>query len=178
MAGQGRVVRHDDMVADLAVMRDVSAHHEQAAVANAGHHAAAFGAGIHRHVFADRVMAADHETRFLAAVFQILGLEADRGEGEDARLFADRCAPVDDDMGDEGDTRPEHDLPTDDAVRTDRDILGQCRPRRDDRGGVDLRHRLPNRRGSWRRRSPRPSIGRPLRRGPRTSRHCRGCAAW
>src|SRR5204863_166678 len=74
--------------------------------------------------------------------------------------------------------RREHDLLADDAVRTDRDILGQCRPRRDDRGGVDLRHRLPNRRGSWRRRSPRPSIGRPPRRGPRTSRHCRGCAAW
>src|SRR5207302_6573917 len=113
MAGQSRVVRHDDMVANLAIMCDVGADHEQPVLANAGHHAAAFGAGIHRHVFADRVVTADHETRFLAAVFQILGLEADRGEGEDARLFADRCAPVDDDMRDEGDSRPEHDLPTD-----------------------------------------------------------------
>ena len=52
------------------------ADHEQAIVADARHHAAAFGAGVHRHVFADRVVAADHQRRRLALVFEVLRLDA------------------------------------------------------------------------------------------------------
>ena len=41
VARQRRVVRHDDVVADLAIMRDMRADHEQAVIADARHHAAA-----------------------------------------------------------------------------------------------------------------------------------------
>ena len=98
MAAERRVVDQDDVVADLAVMRDMRADHEQAIVADPGDHAAALGAGVHRHVLADRVVAADLERRRLALVFQILRLEPDRGERKDSRPLADRRAPVDHDM--------------------------------------------------------------------------------
>src|SRR5262249_58058066 len=61
VTAQGCVVGHDDMVADLAVMRDVRPHHEQAVVADTSHHPATDRAGIHSHVFADPVIAPDNE---------------------------------------------------------------------------------------------------------------------
>ncbi len=61
MAGQSRVVGHDHVIADLAVMRHMGANHKQAIVADAGDQPAAGGAGIDRHIFADRVAAADRE---------------------------------------------------------------------------------------------------------------------
>ena len=93
VAGQGRVVGHDDVIAEQAVMRDMGADHEQAVVADPGHHAAALGAGVDGHMFADDVVAADDQARCLALVFQVLRLVADGGEGKDARALADaRCA--------------------------------------------------------------------------------------
>ena len=35
----------------------------------------------------------------------------------------------------------EHDMLADDAIRPDHDVVGQARARRDDRGGMDFRHR-------------------------------------
>ena len=82
MSGQGRVVGHDHMVGDLAVMRDMGADHKQAVVADPGNHAAAGRPGVHCHVFADDVAAADDERGFFAAVFEVLRLLPDRGERE------------------------------------------------------------------------------------------------
>jgi hypothetical protein len=56
-------------MADLAVMSDVRADHEQTIVAYPCYHTAAFGAGVHRHVFSDRVVASDHELRLLTPIF-------------------------------------------------------------------------------------------------------------
>ena len=72
MAAERRVVGHDDVVADLAVMRDMRPDHEQAIVADPGDHAAAGGAGVHRHMLADRVVAADVERDVSPSIFQIL----------------------------------------------------------------------------------------------------------
>ena len=52
--------------------------------------AAAFGARVHRHMLADQAVLADDEPDRLAAVLEILGLMADRGEREDARARPDR----------------------------------------------------------------------------------------
>src|SRR5260221_7553984 len=105
VAGERRVVDHDDIVADLAVMRDMGADHEQAAVADPRHHAAARRAGIHRHVLADDVVAADDERGFLAVVFEILRLVADRREGEDPGIGADRRSAGDNALGSQLDAR-------------------------------------------------------------------------
>src|SRR6516225_1372438 len=80
MTRERRVVRHDNVVADLAVMGDVGADHEQAVIADPGDHSSACGARVHRHVFADRVVATDDKFRFLAPVLEVLRFKPDRGE--------------------------------------------------------------------------------------------------
>src|SRR5437764_14030051 len=109
MAGECRVVGHDNTVADLAVMSDVGTDHKKAAVADPGDHAAAFGSGVYCHIFADRVVAPDHEFRLLAAIFQILRLEPDRGERKQAGTLSDRCSPIYHDVRAERDMRAAED---------------------------------------------------------------------
>src|SRR5579859_3638725 len=103
MTGQLGIVRHHYPIANLTVVSDVNPDHEQRRVADAGHHAPAGRARVHHHVFADRVVAADLEERFLAAVFEVLRLEADRGEGKDARPDPDRRSTINDDVGAQAD---------------------------------------------------------------------------
>ncbi len=61
MAGERRIVRHDDVAAYLAIMRDMGPDHEQASVTHPRHHAAAHGAGVHRYMLANDVVATDDE---------------------------------------------------------------------------------------------------------------------
>ena len=89
MARQHHVVGEDDVVADLAVVPHMAVGQEGAAVADDGGHAAALGAGVHGHAFADQAVAADRQRGGLALVFQVLRLMADRGEGKDARARTD-----------------------------------------------------------------------------------------
>ena len=118
----------------------MDADHEQIVVADAGHHAAALGAGVHRHMLPDRVVTPDHERRFLTAIFEVLRFEPDRRERKDAGPLSDHRTTVDDDMSNEPDARSEHHILANHAIGPDRNVVGQSRPRRDDRGGVDLRH--------------------------------------
>ena len=77
MAGECRVVGHDNTVADLAVMSDVGTDHKKAAVAEPGDHAPAFGSGVYCHIFADRIVAPDNELRSFTTVLEVLRLEPD-----------------------------------------------------------------------------------------------------
>ena len=90
MAGQHDVVGEDDVVADAAIVRDMRVGEKDAARSDDRSRAAAGGAGIHRHAFADQAVVADRQTHRLAAIFEVLRLMADRGEGKDARARADR----------------------------------------------------------------------------------------
>src|ERR1700691_814048 len=140
MAGQGRVVGHDDVIADDAVMRHMRADHEQTPVAHLGHHAAAAGAGVHGHLFADDVVAADNQARILALVFQILRLMADGGEREDTPAFAHARPSGDDDMREQLDILAQLGLRTHDAIGTDLDRRGDAGSRLDDGRRMNLRH--------------------------------------
>src|SRR5215469_4726357 len=102
------------MVADLAIMRDMGTDHKQAAVADPSDHPSAFGPGVHRHIFTDRIIAADDELRPFAAIFEILRFEPNGGERRQACTLADRGAAVDDDVRAEGDSRAESDILADD----------------------------------------------------------------
>ena len=79
--------------------------------------------------------------RRLAAIFQILRLEPDRGERKNARSLADRRTPVDDDVRSKAHPGASVTCSPMTQYGADRDILGQPCARRDDRRGVDLRHR-------------------------------------
>ena len=61
MAGQHHVVGQDDALADAAIMRDMGVGQEHRARANDRFRAAARGAGVHRHAFADEAVLADRQ---------------------------------------------------------------------------------------------------------------------
>src|SRR5690242_970630 len=113
------MVRHDDMVADLAIMGDVGTNHEEAAVADPGDHAPARGPGVHRHVFSDPIVAPDDELRFFAAILEILRLESNRGERKQTRTLPDRRPPIDDDVRAERDPGAERNIFANDAIGSD-----------------------------------------------------------
>ena len=89
MAGEAGIVGDHHVVAERAVVADMHADHQQAMIADARLHAAAFGPGTDGDVLANGAIGADRERRRLAMVFEILRLEADRGEGKDARARPD-----------------------------------------------------------------------------------------
>ena len=105
-----------------AVMGDVDDGHQQAVVADPGHHAAALGAGIDGDVLADDAALADHEPARLAAILEVLRLVADRGEGKDARAGADLGPAGDRDVRDELDAVVQHDVVADHRVGADLDV--------------------------------------------------------
>ena len=150
VARQHDVVGEDDVAADLAVVADVAVGEEGAAVADDGRHAAALGARVHGHAFADQAVAADLQRRGLAFVLEVLRLVADRGEREDARPGADGRAAGDDGVAHQLDLVSQHDVLADVAEGTDAHTVAEPGSRLDDRGGMDLtswHHPDP---GSWR----------------------------
>ena len=80
MAGQHHVVGQNNALANAAIMRDVGVGQEHRARANDRFRAAARGAGIHRHAFANEAVLADHQADRLAAIFEVLRRMPDRGE--------------------------------------------------------------------------------------------------
>src|SRR5947209_17597000 len=92
MAGECRVVGHDNTVADLAVMSDVGTDHKKAAVADPGDHAPALGSRAYCHIFADRAVAPDQAFRLLAAIFQLSRLAPDLGARKQAGALS-QCSP-------------------------------------------------------------------------------------
>src|SRR5438876_5686757 len=60
--------RKDHVIADLAVMTDMTAIHEISAIADAGNTASTVAAGVHSHVFPDGAAPADLESCEFAAI--------------------------------------------------------------------------------------------------------------
>src|SRR5690606_28031187 len=96
MPAQHGIVSHGDIVANVAVMRDMGLHHEQAIVADGGLAAARVRAAMHRHAFADDVAAADLQRRASALVLEVLrraakhGIRVDLGSGAETRAVKNR----------------------------------------------------------------------------------------
>jgi hypothetical protein len=132
-----RVVRENDIITDDAVMGDMGRHHKQAVIADSGHHAAAFGAGIHGDMFANTIVGTDNQFRRFIMILQILRGVAQGSEGIDYRSGTDTSSSVDGDMGNQFDVVPKFDISTDTAERTDDHIAAQPSGRIDDRTGVD-----------------------------------------
>ena len=137
MARQRGVVGRDDVRADPAVVRDMAAHHEQAAVADAGQPPAALSAGVHGDVLADLAVGADGQPRALARELQVLRLRAEGCEGEDARARPDLGLARDADMGIERHALAQRGLRAHHAEGADADARGQPRPLLHDGRGMD-----------------------------------------
>src|SRR5271156_4625801 len=81
MAGEHHVVGQNNALADAAIMRDVGVGQEHRTRPNDRFRAAARGARVHRHPFADEAALADGKADRLAAIFEVLRRMSDRGEG-------------------------------------------------------------------------------------------------
>src|SRR6266849_3237223 len=89
MSSQRRGVSHDDVAADLAIVRDVSVGHDQVVVPDPGEAAALHRAAINRDELANLVVIADLEARRLARVRNVLRRQANRREREESIIDAD-----------------------------------------------------------------------------------------
>ena len=79
-------------------------------------------------MFADLILAADHQPAGLALVFEVLRAVPNRGEGIDHRSVAHGGVAVDHHMGDEAHARAERDIGADHAIGPDFDGIGEFVP--------------------------------------------------
>ena len=112
-------------------MGNVDISHKEIAVADHGNAVILNGPCGDRHVFTNHVVIANHQTRIFAFVLFILGLAADTGIGENAVAFPDFCISRDIDMGNQYRTRTDLHLRSDNAKRSDNNVIGQLSGRID-----------------------------------------------
>ena len=98
MPPQERAVGDDHAVADLAVVRDMTAGHEEVAAPHDGHAVFLLRGPVDRHPFADDVVVANLHARVAAAVADILRIGTDDGIGKDPVAGPDPHAPHHRDM--------------------------------------------------------------------------------
>src|SRR5690606_30513430 len=89
MPRERRLVGHDHVVSNDAIMRNMAIGHEEAPVADAGRAAAVVGAAVHGHAFADAATLADHERRLATLVRKVLRRAAERCKWPYDRIRAD-----------------------------------------------------------------------------------------
>ena len=124
MPAQQRAVGHDDVVAQLAVVGDVAAGHQEILVAEPRDAVFFFAAAIDRHAFANDVAVADHDLGVAAGVADVLRLAADHDVRIDDVIVADRHVAHDR----HGVQQPRAAL--DPRMRADRPRTGRFRHRR------------------------------------------------
>src|SRR4051812_33287917 len=98
MAAERRRGRKDYVIADHAIVSDMAAVHEVAALANTGDAAAGHGAGAHGRLLANGAAAADLQLCQFAAKGERLWRGAQRDERVDRAIVANRGLRRDIDM--------------------------------------------------------------------------------
>ncbi len=122
VAGEAHGIGQNDVVAELAIVRDVRVAEKQVMRADPRRHIAV-RAAVDGGVFPENIQIADLQVSRIADVFQILRLSADRGEGEKFVRAADFRVPIDHDMGVQNAVIAELDVGTDDAIRADSNVF-------------------------------------------------------
>src|SRR3954464_387170 len=90
MAAERRRGREDHVIANLAIVPDMAAIHEVAALADPRHAAAGYRAGVHGDGFADGATGTDLEPGQFAAIAQALRRGAERDERIDRAIITHR----------------------------------------------------------------------------------------
>lgn len=124
MTCDGGEAGEDDVVADDAVVADVGVDEEEVVAADDGFVSRAGGA-VDVAVFAEGVVVSDDEPGGFSAVFEVLGAEADDGEGVEDVAFAEGGGAFQYDMAVEDASRAEGDVRADDAEGADLDVVCQ-----------------------------------------------------
>ncbi len=122
MAGQGRGIRHQHVVSDQAVVRDMRLGHQEAIVAEPGNAATAFGAAVDGDEFANPIAATDLGHGWFARKLQILWRQSYRNEWVQMSLVPDARPAVDHTMAVNPHAIAQNHLVTNDHVRADHTI--------------------------------------------------------
>ena len=117
--------RHDHAIADLAIVTDMGAVHQEGVFADPRTAAPTRGAHVDRDVLADLSARADLETRRRTVESAVLGLTAQAGMGEDPTVGANPRAADQGHVLRDLDPRPKLDFPPDEGERPDHDVRGQ-----------------------------------------------------
>src|SRR6185437_3429901 len=133
-----RVVGEHHAVADFAVVADMTADHQHAAIADLRDAAVILGAGVDGDVLADVAFRANHESGRAAPVFDGLGRRAKRTEGLNDRAWPDCGVTGDTDMPDEAAAIAKRDIRADAAIGTNRAIAPDDGPICDPGRRIDL----------------------------------------
>ena len=121
--GQQRAVGDDDVAAQLAIVSDVAASHEEVVVADGGDAFLLFGGAVDRHAFANDVVVADDDFRVAAAVGDVLRLAAEDHVRIDVIVAADRHVAHHGDVVFQSRAAADAGFRPDDAVRADLDVI-------------------------------------------------------
>ena len=121
------VVRKGDVIANVAIMRDMGTDHKDATFADPCNPAAGFGADIHGNAFAYLAACADNELGRLAAIVDRLWRRAERRKRIDDGPFADRRYAGDVNLPDEAHAVFQLDVGTDYTIRADLDAVPNAR---------------------------------------------------
>src|SRR5262245_26372460 len=144
---ENRIVGQDNVVADVTVVADMRADHEEAAVAHACDAATVLGPQIHGDMLADIAVGADLESRRSAAILDRLRRRAERSERIDLAAWADCGVTGHMHMGDEGAVLANGDVRADHAIGADGDLRPDRRTIGDAGGWIDCDR--PGRRNHW-----------------------------
>src|SRR5665213_226940 len=134
---EGRRRREDDVIADVAVVTDMTAIHEVPSIADARNAAAGDRAGIHRHLLADGAALPDLEPGQFAAPAQRLRRSAQRDERVNGAAVANRGLCRDMHMRDQPAVGADDNIRSDHAIGADESALADHRTVFDPRGGID-----------------------------------------
>src|SRR5262249_55729387 len=141
---QHRVVGKSHVVADVAVVADMGARHEEAARADLGQPAAILGADIEGDALADVAVGADHQPGRPAAVTHRLRRRPERGKRCDDGARTDRGVAADVHVRDQAATFADRHMRPDHAIGPDGRV-GRDLGRRVDHGRrMNARHDYPS----------------------------------
>src|SRR3989344_5141692 len=133
MPRQAGAVGENRMIADTAVVRDMTIRHDEIVMADPRHTAAGNGAATERAILPDDVTVADLQPGRLALVTQMLGGVPQRRELIDSVVFSDARRSVDHDMRADPGVIADLHARADNAERPEMNVFADYRPWGDNR---------------------------------------------
>src|SRR5262245_10781397 len=140
VTAQDHVIVEGHVAADLAVMADMGADHQEAAIAHLGDAAVILGSGIHGDAFANIATGTDHQPGRTAAILDRLRRRAERCERIDHGARADRGVTGNMNMRHQPAAVADRDMRADDAIGADRHVMPDRRASLNAGGWIDCRH--------------------------------------
>ena len=118
------------MITNHAVMGNMGPNHQMAVIADFGQPTTTFSAGIDGDIFTNIDVITNLAANILTGKFQVLRYGSNRSEGKDLDILSDPGVALDDDMGMDLATFTNDNIGTDNAIRTDFNVIGKLRTNR------------------------------------------------